>query len=240
MINVAKLEDNFYPVVVGGALVRAADELAENTIYSYFLLDRAAVTPFVVSEDIVDDAFAHQVLDTAAGRNPDALEKIPLGENRYGFTHLLLAPPAYHSELKGRLDADREATVLVVPIFEAEFSGDETPAEFITLRREVVPANRWDRTIHPKIKMRFDNGNTGSSTGDDYVLVTFQQLMFEVGNLLGVTEGFVEVLNYRDDVIEVVFAEGELYSVIRDRDDDNAVYADFDETGDAIWAMLNL
>lgn len=241
MIDVQKLEANFYPVVVEGRLARAADELADSTIYSYFLLPGAEgePAPFAVSDDLVDDGFARQALEAAAGRKPEALEKIPLGENRYGFTHLILAAPQFHSELKGRLDAERPSTVLVVPIFEPEFSGDETVEEFYVLRRDVVGTNRWNREIQPKIKLRFDNTKTGTGTGEDYVLVTFQQLMAEVGNLLGVADGFVEVINYKGDVIELVFGQDEYYSVIRDRDDDSAVYADFDEAGDLIWAMLN-
>ncbi|UYY57245.1 hypothetical protein [Sphingomonas sp. S2-65] len=241
MIDLQRLRENFFPVVAAGALVRAADELAEKTIYSHFLLPdgETDAVPFVVSDDIVDDPFARQLLEAARGHRPKGLEKIAFHENSYGFSHLILVAPAYHSELKGRLDAERASTVLVVPIFEPEFSGTETVEEFTTLRREVVPANRWDRTVHPKIRLRFDNAPSGSGTGDDYVFVTFQQLMSEVGNLMGTSDGFIEVINYKDEVIEIVYAQDELYSVIHDRDDNNAVYANFDETGDAIWAMLN-
>lgn len=241
MIDVRKLEANFYPVLVEGRLARAADELADSTIYSYFLLPGAErdPVPFAVSDDLVDDGFAHQMLEAAVGRRPEALEKIPLGENRYGFTHLILAAPQFHSELKGRLDADRPSAVLVVPIFESEFSGDETVGEFQVLRRDIVVANRWNREIQPRIKLRFDNARTGSGTGEDHVLVTFSRLMAEVGNLLGVADGFVEVINYKGDVIELVFGQDEYYSVMRDRNDDSAVPADFDEVGDMIWAMLN-
>jgi hypothetical protein len=127
--------------------------------------------------------------------------------------------------LKGRLDAERYSTVLVVPIFEPEFSGNETVEKFKTLRGGVVPANRWDRSVHPNIRLRFDNQSSASGTGDDYVFVTFQQLIFEVSNIMGVANGFVEVLNYKDAVIEVVYAQDDLYSVIHDRDDNSAVYA---------------
>ncbi|PSJ36808.1 hypothetical protein [Allosphingosinicella deserti] len=241
MVDVQTIEKNFYPVVVSERLARGADELESRTIYTYFLLpdEKGEPVPFLISDDHIDDRFARQVLETAAGRRPEGLEKIPLGENRYGLTHLILAAPQYHSALNGRSGLDRSATVLVVPIFEPELSGTETIEDFHTLRRHIIPDERWDRTIQPKVQLRYHNGKTEGGTGNGYALVTFQTAMFEVGNLMGVEDGFVEIINHKGDVIEILFAHDEMYTVISDRDDSTGVLASFDEAGDAIWAMLN-
>jgi hypothetical protein len=150
----------------------------------------------------------------------------------------VLAPREYHAELKGRLDAARANLVLCVPAFDNEFSGTETPQEFFILRREVVPTRLWQREIYPKIALRFDNPRTGGGTGDDYVLAKFDLVAREIDNMAGVPNGFIEILNVREEVIEVVFAQGDNFHVIPNRDDSQAATLPRSAVRDGVWRFL--
>lgn len=220
-ITFDKLVANFYPVDdLGDGLVRCGDELPKKTIHTYFLLPAAdGFTPFVVSDDLIDDAFAVMVLKTVGDQAVERLTKSALPANAYGFTHVLSAPQAYHAQLKGRLDAERPRATLCVPIFESEFSGSETPEAFGLLFGRVVPTSDWRRAPHPKIALRFDNTKTKAGTGDGYVLAGFDLMLREIDNLLGVADGFIEILNHRDEVVELLFSHADTFTLIENRDD---------------------
>ena len=222
MITPDLLAEHFYPVLeLGGGLVRCDDELPRTIFHTYFLLGLgAAAVPFVTSENLLDDAFAAQVLATVNGTRPTSLTKIAVGPNGYGFTHVLHVAPEFHSELKGRLDEDRKDCVLCIPIFESEFSSSETVDEFVTLRRRLVPTHDWARRPVPKIMLRFDNPKTkGGTTGDGYIPVRFEQVLQEIAAMVGVQDGFIEILNFRGEVIELVFEQGQSFRLIQGRDD---------------------
>lgn len=239
MITRALLEQNFYPVVAMGDVVRCGDELPDRVIHTSFLLPRTPEdgVPFIVSDDLVDDAFVAQML-AEAGRAPiTALTKRAIGANRYGFSHILLVPPDFHGELRGRMDEERRSSVLVVPIFESEFSGTEDAEEFATLRR-LVQTPRWDRTVQPRIALRFDNPRTGSGTGDDYVFVTFAVVETERENLAGVEGGFLEIVTFAGDVLELLAQADGTFSLIRNRDDAGAFSVTAEEASDWIWASV--
>jgi hypothetical protein len=241
MISVGMLAENFYPVVISGDLARCADELRDTIVYTYFLLPEreGGIVPFVISQEVVDDDFARQILIAAQGDKIPSIKKVPLGANARGYSHLILAPAHYHAELKGRLDEERSSTILAIPIFHSEFSGDETVEEFLTLRRHLVPTRQWGRTVHPKIRLRFDNKMTGGGTGANYVLVKFDQLESEIDNLTGVGDGFIEVVNYKGDVIELLSSGEATFSLIRDRNDGGATIVSKSEARRQIWETLN-
>lgn len=240
MITNSKLVDSFYPVeVLRDRLVRCADELPKTTFHTYFkTCEETDAFAFVVSQDLIADEFAELVLNACGCRSTTVLEKADLARNPYGFTHVLFVPHRYHSELKGRLDAERASGTLCVPIFNSEFSGSESAEEFMELRRNIVPTSRWDREVSPKISFRFDNARTGSGTGDGYVFARFDQVLAEIGNLSGVRNGFVEILNYRDEVVEILPGEGTTLSWISARDDTNAEVVSAALVRDRLWTFL--
>lgn len=240
MITLSKLKDNFYPVdEIGDTFVRCGDELAKTTIYTYFMLCNApANSPLTVSDNRIDDDFARLVLNARGCAGAIGLTKAELAPNAYGFTHVLYVPPTYHSELKGRLDADRDKITLCIPIFKSEFSGTETLEEFTELRKHVVPTYRWDREVTPKIALRFDNLKTKSGTGDDYVYTRFEPVLKEVENLLGDKDGFIEILNYKNEVVEIVFTQGEEFSWIQNRDDATGEAILIDDIRPRLWNFL--
>lgn len=216
------LAEHFYPVLeLGDGLVRCDDELPKTIFHTYFLLGQtAAIVPFLTSENLLDDAFAAQVLATVNGTKPKSLTKIAIGQNGYSFTHVLHVAPEFHSELKGRLDEDRKDCVLCIPIFESEFSSSETVDEFVAMRRRLVATQDWVRRPAPKIMLRFDNPKTkGGTTGAGYVPAGFDQIFQEIAAMVGVQDGFIEILNFRGEVIELVFEQGQSFRIIQGRDD---------------------
>lgn len=240
MITISKLKDNFYPVdEIDGSVVRCGDELPKTTIHTYFMICNApAHSPITVSDNKIDDEFAKLVLKSRGCEGAIGLTKAELAPNSYGFSHVLYVPPQYHSELKGRLDADRDKVTLCIPIFKSEFSGSETLEEFTELRKHVVPTYRWDREVTPKISLRFDNIKTKSGTGDGYVYARFEQVLKEVENLLGDRDGFIEILNYKNDVVEIVFSKEEEFSWIRNRDDAAGEPILIDAIRAKLWTFL--
>lgn len=239
-ITFDKLVANFYPVDdLGDGLVRCGDELPKKTIHTYFKLPAAdGFAPFVVSDDFIDDGFAAMVLKTVGDQAVEHLTKSALPANAYGFTHVLSAPQAYHVQLKGRLDAERPRTTLCIPIFESEFSGSETPEAFGLLSGRIVPTSDWRRAPHPKIALRFDNPKTKGGTGEGYVLVGFDLVLREVDNLLGVADGFIEILNHRDEVLELLFSHGDTFTLIENRDDAAGHQIGRAALGDRLLAFL--
>lgn len=239
MLSFEDLVNSFYRVEhLTSGLVRAGEELPARTYHSYFQLgddDRGA--SFVTSENFIDDDFAALVLAHSPARPPAMLQKLGLRANRYGFTHLLHVPPHYHRELVGRLDTQREAITLCIPIFEPEFSGTETVDEFFELRRRRVATQDWRRKVTPRIMLRYDNGKTGSGAAD-YFPASFDMVMLEVDNLLGAPNGFIDLMNYRGDVVELLFDHGETYRWIADRNDAGAALIAKAEVRERLWQFL--
>ena len=221
MITISKLKDHFYPVEeIGENFVRCGDELPKETYHTYFMMsDRKEYASIVVSKNIIDDDFAKFLLMENGYKGTEVLDKVAIAQNKYGFSHILRIPFRYHSELKGRLDAERKLTTLCIPIFNSEFSGNETPEEFAELRKNIVPTSKWDREIAPKIALRFNNGKTKGGTGEGYVYARMDQVMREVENLVEVEDGFIEIKNYNNQVVEILFDKHDNFSWIIDRDD---------------------
>lgn len=238
-ISLELLRRNFYPVLEHGDIIRCTDELRDRDIYTYFHLTgtTSGTFPFMVSDGLSDDVFAAAALAAAGIPHPDAFQKIALPGNGREFTHALLVPPSWHNQLAGRLDRERENTLWLVPIFECEFSGMETPEEFHAISRIVATTN-WARDVTPLIKLRFDNPNTGGGTGDDYVFAGFAGLDLEIANLIGAAQGFIEIINHRGAVLELFWAGAEDFTVIRDRRDADAKTLNHEAARDEVWTML--
>ena len=218
------LNDHFYPVVdLGQGLFRCADEMPNATWNTYFLIGQA-VTPFLISQNHVDDSFARDVLTTAGFQPVDRLELSALPANRYDLTHLLRVPHDYHRELMGRLDQVRSQTTLCIPIHREEFTGNESAQEFQALRNSVVATADWERAPAPKISLRFANTRTGAGTrGDGYVFVKLDLLLREIQELAGDSGGFIEVINYCGNVAELRSKSPDSYLWIDDRQNASAL-----------------
>jgi hypothetical protein len=244
VLSLADLEYQFPGLVrIAGGVIRCADVTPRRTLHYYVALaaqSDAAVDLLLVSEDRIDDAFAALVLSTAvATHDRDVLQKRPLPDNDYGMDTLIVAPPGFHAYFEGRLDTQRDKLFLCVPAFASEFAGNEDAETFRLLANKVVPHRDWTRFAHPRTQLRFDNPVTGGGTiGDGYVFATYDLVMRELANLDGVTDGFIEILNYRGDVLELLSPEPGRIVAITGRDDGTRHDLSADAAADTIWSFL--
>jgi len=247
--DVLQLQDllsSFSSVVdLGGSVARGRDVLPKSTFHYHVRFADSSLEGndlLVTSENILDDEFAMFIFSHVPPA--DRSEKLlglrirDLPKNKYGFSALVLAPKDYHSEFKGRLDKKRERLVLCLPIHRCEFSGDESIEDFYVLRREVVPTLNWEREICPKTVLRFDNPKTRGGTRDSGVFAKYATVLHEVDNLSGVPKGFVEIGNYRKQVIEILSPREDEFLLIRDRKDENREAADKETLLQKVRAFL--
>jgi hypothetical protein len=238
----ADIEDNFSDVVdLGEGIIKGCDEFPNKIIYNYVRLgdDASGGNDFLlVSEQNDDEDFAKRVFSCVVqpANNTDLIV-CDLTENRYGLTHLLIAPKTYFSHFKGRLDEEREQLYLCVPIFRAEFSGRESINDFFEMRRHLIDTLDWNRSFSPRVLLRFDNPKTGGGTNGD-ALVTYDTLLREIDKLNGAAEGFIEIKNYRGEVLEILSADMGTFILIRNRDDSRRELMSQAALLEQVWRFL--
>ncbi|WP_353949759.1 hypothetical protein [Stenotrophomonas maltophilia] len=208
--------------------IREADgccfgEYAVATYSIYCCLRLAAdQTIAVVSRNISDPAFAADVaLRAPAGLPLDRPTVFEIPPNAHGFTHAMAVPSTYHGFLN-QIE-ERAGLFLCVPIYRCEFSGDESADGFRQAAAHIVPVYEWDRAMQPRISLYFDNPRTGGGTDEVGATAPLRVLLAELDNLNGVSNGFIEITNYRGEVIEVLSPEEGHYVLIRNRQDEEAM-----------------
>lgn len=197
--------------------------LPKNVI-QYCLKSLPDMDLVTVCDDVVDTDFATVVLNHA----PPTLSLLQptvfkIADNNYGFSYAMAVPGNYHSSLKGALDLNREKLYLCIPIHRCEFSGKESEAEFKEAMNRVVPVFKWKRDAHPKLKVYFDNPDSGAGTCEDGALLRYSVLLSEIQNLNGVVNGFVEITNYKGEVVEVLSPALDNFTLIRNRSEEEAM-----------------
>jgi hypothetical protein len=243
MLSYLSLVNNFSDVTrIGNGVVRCSDVLPRVTYYYYIRMAGESLAKhdfLLVSENMIDDNFASSILSSACSSTDGmTLEKVLSGENKYGFSHALIAPKDFHSYFKGRLDEERQNLLLCLPIHNCEFAGNESLDEFVFMRKQSVATFDWRRTMTPKIMFRFDNPVTQGGTGDMAVLVKFETVLREVENLSGVEAGFIEVTNYCGQIVEVLSSSNEAFILIRDFNDTKRESVDGKKLHAELWDFL--
>jgi len=244
MITRKEVEESFPDTVrLDSGVYKFTLELPMRTIFYYLKFADAGSDgcDFLVSSNkIGDDEFAVDLLsELSPGLPLDRMSLREIPENKYGFSDVLIVPNGFHSVLEGILDHNRDELFLCVPIHRSEFSGDETKDEFRIIQRSVVAIFDWTRKISPRISLRFFNPKTkGGTKGDGYVFVKYDLLVNEIKNLEGVSGGFIEILNYRGLVAEILSERAGVYSLIQDRNDAGAEAMSQSELLEFIWTFL--
>ncbi len=222
MLTAQDLVDNFSNVVDIGSGVFRSELRTSKFHYFYLCLANGAAHQdlLVASQEKFDDQFAKKVFGCVGVLRPaTGLLKIPAASNIYGFSSIVVVPPSYHSYFEGILDAKRTNLALCIPVFECEFSGREKAGQFSKMLWRTVPIADWSRKMVPKILLRFDNPKTGGGTGKAYDLVQFSTLLAEIESIRGVGSAFVEILNFREEVVELISDDEAVYTWICNRDD---------------------
>lgn len=243
MLKFDDIVENFDDVVeIRDAIIKCDDELNSKTVYYYFKLATEETGGFdlvVISEDNPDDEFAIFVLGNVSPvREGTRLSLLPLPENKYGFTQLILAPNQFHKYLMGRLDAERDKLVLCLPVHKGEFSGAEEVEDFFLLRRQFIETLNWNRPVSPQVQIRFDNPKTGVGTDGANVLVKYEDLLLAIDNLDGVEDGFIEILNYLSGVVEILSQRVDQFIFILNRDDSARELMNKEQLIARVWLFL--
>ena len=89
-----------------------------------------------------------------------------------------------------------------------------------------MPVLDWKRTIRPKVKVYFDNPKTGAGADENRVLVKYMTLLQEVDNFEGVSNGFIELENYKSEVVEILSPAKSEFILILNREDEIAMSKD--------------
>lgn len=218
------LEDEYGDVVKKESDIFFFQDETKTYVLNYWLKTRAEdVKLLVISQDFIDDALARIVFDSIpvfSSKGKPVVFPIFAGKHSSSsFTHVLVLPQNYHGYMKDT-GIDRKDLYLCIPIFRCEFSGEESAEEFMDMRVRSVPVLDWRRTVHPKVKVYFDNPKTGAGADEARVLVKYSTLLLEVDNLEGVSNGFIELENYKGDVIEIISPAKKEFILILNREDE--------------------
>ncbi|MFZ3002536.1 MAG: hypothetical protein WA071_19630 [Undibacterium umbellatum] len=227
---------------LGQGTIKCLDELPQKTYFNYIKFGATSNSGpdlLLVSENIEDDEFALTMFSSVRDISyEDTLQLAKLPENSYGFTNVVLAGPSYHRHLKGRLDDKRDNLLLCIPSYPCEFTATESVDDFFLLRRHITPSDDWRRSQSPIIRLRFDNPKTQSGTGEDTVLVKFSALAIEIDKLNGVSNGYIEISNYENKIIEILSPSIDKFILIRDRDDQTREAITHQDLLSSVWTFL--
>ena len=153
------------------------------------------------------------------------------------FDSLLLLPSEYH--IMGYEEEEEkeilQRTVLAIPIYHCEFSGNENIEDVKNLRRDYINTIDWNRTITPKLKIKYKNYTTKSATiGKNNKLSDTKTLMNEIDALRD-DLSFVEFENYKGIYFKVKWDKNKI-SIIQNQD--LIFVGDVNLAKDEIWKYL--
>ena len=222
------LENEYDDVVVKSGDMFFFQDETKTYVINYWLKAREDNSKLlVVSQDYIDDALAEIIVDSApvlSLKDKPSIFPIAAGEHSSSlFTHIIVFPKSYHGYVKD-VGIDRGDLYWCVPVFRCEFSGEESVEEFKGMRVHFVPVLDWKRTI--RLKVYFDNPKTGAGTDETRALVKYMTLLQEVDNLEGVSNGFIELENYKGEVVEVLSPAKSEFILILNREDEIAMTKD--------------
>ncbi len=222
MITQDDLTKHFANVSAVGDGVLRADDVVSNQRYFNYVWggEHKGREYLVVSKGVVDDRYVLRLRNNIPSSiKAEALTVSPLEQVGRSFDTIFIAPPSFHRHFRGRLDEKRTALFLVIPGYRCEFVGDENAGEFLETCRRSVLVDDLTRTMSPKVRLRYHNSRTRGGTGDGYVISNYKLASHEVANLDGASDGFVEIVNYKNEIMEILWSAESGYLLIHDRND---------------------
>ncbi|AZF13707.1 hypothetical protein [Pseudomonas sp. R3-18-08] len=224
------LEDEYGDVIKKNSDMFFFQDETKTYVINYWLKAREDNSKLlVISQDFFDDALAEIIVNSVSViSSTDKPLILPITAGKHSsslFTHIIILPQNYHGYMKSA-GIDRGDLYWCIPIFRCEFSGEESVEEFMSMRVHFVPVLDWKRAIRPKVKVYFDNPKTGAGADETRVLVQYLTLLQEVDNLEGVSNGFIELENYKGEVVEILSPVKSEFILILNREDETAMSKD--------------
>ena len=136
------------------------------------------------------------------------------GGSEIKMDHAMFLKPEGHSLLKTENSFLHAHTLVAFPIYDCEFSGDESAEEIVLMRKEFVATIDWNRNPQPKVRLRFDNPQTkGGTIGKHLGFSKLETVQREIRNLSGVQKGFIEMENFKGTRIKIISTKDDYYSI---------------------------
>lgn len=143
------------------------------------------------------------------------IRKIPLQRSVSNFTSIILIPYELCNHNPINEDIVRK-TILVAPIYDCEFSGDENSEEvkaMITLPYATVRLDNWEREVSPKIKMAYANLTLQSHSLNKTFKLTKAENLFWSIHALKDGGSYIGFENYKHEKYLISWNNGK-YSII--------------------------
>ena len=138
--------------------------------------------------------------------------------------------PMNHTSFKAEAPEVHLKTTVCFPIYNCEFTGNESTKEIFLMRRDFVSTVNWNRFPSPKILFRFDNPKTKAGTiGKKFGLIKMEVVKNEIENLSGVENGFMEILNFNERYLKINSHEKDSYE-IHDKNKKNILSGDLNQS----------
>lgn len=210
MISISDIRSRFPKAeLLNDSMVRFEDVTAALKLCYYIEHDHQndrtllVVTNGIHSDDLASSLIASSKVVRERG---DKLKKLKLIKPIVGhLSHFLVVPASFHNYLRGRFADKRSDLLLLLAICDCEFSGAEDESLFREIRQRWNAAIDPTRKCKPRVLVRFENPKTqGGTIGGNFFPVDLSYLFMEIQNLEGVTDGVLEVQNFRDEVVRVI------------------------------------
>lgn len=214
MLNIAQELKSRRPVPseLGADIV----QMEERTPAHHFVAIMAPLDPqqtmlvTVDSRGRFDGLLALAVLEFVRARaaNLDFARPVSVLEGFHhensGFDAVAVLPPASHTRFTAQSFKVQEKTLVALPMYRCELSGEESAEEIQFIRKHFWPSLDWDRAPAPQVRMRYENVRTRSRTrGSQPGLASMETLMREVQNLKGSPGSYVEVRNFKGEQLRI-------------------------------------
>lgn len=240
MISVDEIKEYFENGVLVNNLIKTELEIGSDIEYYYFSLEMSSSGSqfYIVSKNKEIDEYASIIYENLPSFSGNNLLKVSMNKSlEYPFDSLLFVPPHYHHLFEDDFDEEREDLIQLIPIFNCEFSGEETIEEFQELSWRYVKINNLARQASPKIKISMNNPKTNVKTGKEkFVLVSYTSLIVYIRDILGVDSAFLNLINYKDELIKVTSLTEDSYLIELNA---NQIVISAEEINDYVYSWVS-
>lgn len=219
MINLNELEEYFGDVsLINNDIMKVDIGIGDRSEYYYFTANQTVFKKqfFLISENIEVDDYANFIFKKLELVNFDSFTKIKINEfQQYKFDNLLLVPSNYHHFFDDDFLEKRENLMMVIPIFDCEFSVHESIEDFNQIAFRNIKTKNFERVPSPKIKIKYNNPKTKVKTiNNKYTITGYESLVVYIADMYGVDDSFLNLLNYKNDEIKITSPSNENFYII--------------------------
>lgn len=181
-------------------------------IYKNELIIRIVISNCTNKEKFINDCKA--IADIIANHDIHTCElrKIQQIVGVGSFSSLLLIPYEYYKTgYEAGSKEILEKTIWAIPIYDCEFSGDESPLEIQAMIRtphETIDIANWEREVTPKLKMSYTNYSTQSGSKNRIFKIAALHNLSWVLSVLRDDISYIGFENYKREKYKITLVHG--------------------------------